>query len=722
MQISTRVLPTAALLLAGAALGQAPVGPAQAKPQTLDQLRQRRHELAFRKRGIIANNDGCDVLYFPKKQKLTPKTFLDQRTTALAGTEVGAVAYCTISSGFSFFTHDTQIGTLLTRQPEDYGIGKGRRNVAKELVDQGADCLQLVTDYAHQHGVEALWSMRMNDTHDVSYRPDKPYLLYPPLKEQHPDWLVGKVAKWTRCGRWSSVNYALPQVRDLAFRTIEEVCKRYDVDGIELDFFRHLCYFSSTANGGKATDAEREMMTGLLRRIRTMTEKVGLKRGRPFLISVRVPDSVEFDREMGLDIERWLADGLVDILVTTGYFRLNSWETSVALGHKYGAAVYPCLSDSRVRGQARFYRGSTQSYRGRAANAWAAGADGIHLFNYFNPKAPVWKEIGSPKTLTGLEKLFFVTVRDGVPDSWLSGGSQYSHVPVLTPSHPLLLDPDSPESVPIVIGEDFAASRAAGWTPNVTLHVRMLGRVSPNRLELSLNGRTLGNGIAKGDWLDYALEPGSLRRGKNDIGLRLRPRAKPDATIHEWNVAYDGTSLPKAPWRMDRPATHTVAKIENGALLIADRGRVSGDYRYYRVPWGMGRSGDVVIEARLKVISGVNCVIFGNGETGQRLCFYPNRIEFYHNRSRKFVMDTTSAFHVYRMRIHGPDIQVFVDGTLRIDGKNCFTGKRPTYRNEVAFGAANSNEVGEALWQSVRARLDSAACGDIVIRVAYSKK
>ncbi len=688
----------------------------------MEVLRRLRHELAFRKRRIIANNDGCDALYFPKDRKLTSRSFLKLRTTALAGTEVGTIAYCTISSGFSFFTHDTKVGTLLTRQPEDYGIGRGRRNVARELIDQGADCLELVTRYAHAHDLELFWSFRMNDTHDVAHRPDKPYFLYPPLKEKHPDWLVGKVAKPTRCGRWSSVNYALPQVRDLAFRFTEEVCRNYDVDGIELDFFRHLCFFPSTANGGKASDAEREMMTGLLRRIRRMTEEVGLRRGRPILISVRVPDSVGFNRDMGLDVERWLADGLVDILVTTGYFRLNPWETSVALGHKYNVAVYPCLSDSRVRGQTRFLRGSTPAYRGRAANAWAAGADGVHLFNYFNPDQPIWKELGSPRTLVGLEKLFFVTVRDGNPDAWLLGGSRYRRVPVLTPSHPLLLAPGKDVRVPLTIGEDFDAARTAGLTPKATLHVRLLGQVSPERLAVAVNGHTLERGMPRNaGWLDYNLPATWLRRGDNDVAMKLETAARKTGEAPNWSVEYTATKLPTAPWRKDRPATRTIAKLADSALLIADRGTQPGDYRYYRTPWAMGRSGKVTIEARLKVVSGVNCIIFGNGETGQRLCFYPDRIEFYHNRDQKAVMDTTSDFHTYRMVIRGRDIQVFVDNVKRIDGKGCFSGKRPTYRNELAFGAANSNEIGEALWQYIRARLESAACGDLVVRIRYAK-
>ncbi|NQT17793.1 MAG: family 10 glycosylhydrolase, partial [Planctomycetes bacterium] len=239
-----------------------------AEKTSLKEYRQARKELAQRRRRVIMNNDGCDVLYFPNAEKTTAEAFLAKRTTPLAGTHVGAIAFCPTSSGFSFFTHDTKVGTLLTRSGAEYGIRPDTRNIAKELIDQGTDCLQAVVEFGHDHEMEVFWSMRMNDTHDAAHHPDKPYLLFPPLKVEHPDWLVGEHVKRTPHGRWSSVDYARPEIRDLAFGYIDEVCRNYDVDGVELDFFRHLCYFKSTAMGGTASDDEREMMTGLMRRVR----------------------------------------------------------------------------------------------------------------------------------------------------------------------------------------------------------------------------------------------------------------------------------------------------------------------------------------------------------------------------------------------------------------------------------------------------------------------
>jgi len=313
---------------------------AQAAP---DAFVAKRHELAHRQRRIILNDDGCEVPYYPKDLPLTAENLLARRTSPLVGSQVDTLFYCPISSGFSYFTHNTKVGTVLEHPLF------GSRNVARELIDQGTDALKMIVDFSHANNLEVFCSMRMNDTHDAAHRPDNPYPLFPPLKEQHPEWLIGTPENRSPHAPWSSVDYTRPEIRDLAFRFIEEVCQNYDVDGVEMDFFRHMAYFKSVGYGGTASGEELGMMTELVRRIRTMADAEGRKRGRPILIAMRVPDSVEYSKAVGLDLERWLSEGLVDLLVGSGYFQLNPWETLVALGHKYNVPVYPSLDESRVR-------------------------------------------------------------------------------------------------------------------------------------------------------------------------------------------------------------------------------------------------------------------------------------------------------------------------------------------------------------------------------------
>ena len=441
----------------------------------LTELRQLRREAAQRPRRMIFNNDGDDVIYYEKE--LTPESLLALRTSPLLGSQVDSIFYSN-SMCFGDALHNSQVFRPFTSRADLF-----KDNPMEEYLAIGLDPIQVMVDWGQRHGIEVFWDFRVNDTHDgglTGYGP----LLLPQLKKDHPEYLVGAPDNQPPHGTWSSVNYAKPQVRELAYRFFEEVCSKFDVDGIELDFFRHACFLKSVAWGNRASQAERDMMTKLMRRTRQMTEREGMRRGRPILIAIRVPDSVEFCRAIGLDVERWLAQGLVDILSGTCYFQLNPWEYLVDLGHRYDVPVYPALSESRVQGESRLRRNSLESYHARATQAWAAGADGIYMFNYFNPRGPVWRALGDPKALRTKDKLYFVTTRNGSPDRYLKGGSEFRNVPVISPSNPWLVSADARELV-LPMGDDLAWAKRAGLRPEVICHVQTLGAKD---LRVTLNG------------------------------------------------------------------------------------------------------------------------------------------------------------------------------------------------------------------------------------------
>ena len=693
------------------------VGRAQAPSEksaiSLDELRTARKQLAQRPRRIIFNNDGCDCLYFPRDQKVTVEGFLEKRTSPLAGSQVDAISYCSISSGFSNFTHKTQVGTVLAKSASEFGIHPEMKNITQELIDGGTDCLQAVLNFTRRQKMECFWSMRMNDTHDAEHRPDRPYFLFPPLKVAHPDWLVGEPVKRTPFGRWSSVDYARPEIRDLAAKYIEEVCRNYDVDGVELDYFRHLCYFKSVAKGGAASDAERQMMTDLMRRVRRTTEEIGCRRGRPILILVRTPDSLEYCRDMGFDLEVWLREGLCDLLVTTCYFQLNPWQYTVALGHKYGVPVYAGLSEARIIGQNRFNRDQIECYRGRALNAWAAGVDGIYLFNYFNPKGAPFRELGDPAPLRNMKRLYFVTVRDGGPQRFLAKGERFQTIPILTPAHPAPITAAAPLETTLTVGDKVAQSLA------VQCHLYLPGLQSAEQVEVQLAGQTLGGGRVSKGWLDLDVPSNVLKPGENRLRAAVNPNFKPAADA--WNVAYEARRLPASPWRSDRRSPRTEAKLTKGALLVADRGKEGGDYLYYRWPWGADPSEELVMEVKLKVRSGGNYLMFSNGKAQARLGFWPDHLDFFHNKKLRSAIDAAGDFHVYRVVAKGADVKVFVDGQLRLDGKGAFHPVSTEMRNEVAFGAANSPEMGEAEWAYVKARTSGLVCYDALVSAGPKK-
>ena len=478
-----------------------------------------RQTAADRSRRIIFNNDGNDPI--TKIRRPSVEDMLAARTTPLAGTQVDAIFYCTFSAGFGNFSHLTKVGQVHTSRADIFA-----HNQMPAFLAAGIDPLRVMVDFAHQHRMECFWSMRMNDTHDGGKSGQGPVLFENnKLKREHPELLLGRRDQPLKHGSWSAVNYARDEIRELAFRYVEEVCRDYDIDGIELDFFRHPVFFSSTGRGEPATDSERRQMTDLMRRIRTMADAAGRARARPILIAMRVPDSVEYSRAIGLDLERWLADDLLDLIVVSGYLQLNDWDYSVALAHRFGVKVYPSLDESRVKDEAAVARRMTDAaYRGRAANVWAAGADGIYLFNQFNPHRPLWRELGDPATLTKLDKDYFASIR-GVGSA--AGGNlphqSIQTIETLNPTAPRSIPPGASASARLRIGEDFGA------TGPVSLRLRLLFNRPAAALPLtvSVDGVTLTVVRPPQDWLEFAPEASAVHRGFNEVTVRLDPAGCP---------------------------------------------------------------------------------------------------------------------------------------------------------------------------------------------------
>lgn len=472
-----------------------------------------RQRAADRPRRILFNNDGNDPITAIKRPSV--EDMLAVRTAPLAGTQVDAIFYCTFCAGFGNFSHLTKVGQVHVTKDDRFA-----HNQMEAFAAAGIDPLRVMTDFAHANRMELFWSFRMNDTHDGGASGQGPVLFATnKLKTEHPEYLLGRHREKLKHGSWSGVNYALPEIRDLAFRYVEEVCRNYDVDGVELDFFRHPVFFKSTSRGESATPDESAGMTAMMRRIRVMADEVGRARGRPILIATHVPDSADYCRAIGLDLGRWLADDLLDILIPAGYFQLNDWETSVALGHRYGVKVYPSLDETRLKHEAAVaLRMTDRGYRARAANVWASGADGVYLFNFFEPHSPRWRELGDPRMLARLDKDYFASFR-GVGIA--AGGNLpfpgYQTIETLNPTRPNIIAPGEKAVARLLVGEDPRA------VDDIALVLRLqFGAVSERLpIAVSLNGKVLTPRQSEEGWLECLPTSADVRLGLNVVEVSL---------------------------------------------------------------------------------------------------------------------------------------------------------------------------------------------------------
>ena len=484
-----------------------------------------RRRAAHRTRRIMVNSDGGDVC---QPEAATPEGLLSLRVAPLAGTQLDAILYCS-HWGFNQCTHNTVVGEIFGPSPPKVPVSH-----ALTLIKQGRDTLQIMTDFCHENRMESWWSMRMNDVHDGKI-PE----IRPQYKIDHPQLLVGKFlgdktpdmigeSRW-----WCAVDYEHDEIRERAFRLIEEVCRNYDVDGVELDYFRHPIYFRRHRLGQPALPEQVELMNQFMRRVHAMTVDVGRERGRPLLIAVRVPDTVEVCAHLGFDMPTWARENLVDLIVPGGYFHLGEWKEMIELGHAHQIPVYPCLSGSRLRKDNGVALDREDLlWRGAALNVWEAGADGVYTFNYFHVGPRPYHELGDPQKLREMSRVYVPVLGD--IDKFLgeSRGRQlrlrYGHLPrEVTVGRPQTARLQVNESLPDASRVELALRLRFNKISKLDgIEVAVNGVKIAGLAHSTLTDRTLASaddqrGLA-GSWIECSPDPSVFRPGANEVTVSCR--------------------------------------------------------------------------------------------------------------------------------------------------------------------------------------------------------
>lgn len=474
-----------------------------------------RRAMIDRPRRVIYNTDGNDMMLYPTNLPITAEAFESIRLKHTEGTRIDSVFYCPQSSGFCYLT-TRKAGEFLSA---DYRPAASPvRNAAADFAASGTDALEMASAYCRRRGLEIFVSLRMNDTHDNGGM-QKPGAIdphFPPFKRNHPDWLMGSVTNRPRLCAWTAVDYAHEGVRAHLRKTVADLVSNYDVDGVEYDFFRHLQLFRTVANLNDATADELGVMNALMRELRTVTENAGRKRGKPFLVAVRVPDSVGMCRAVGIDLESWMREDLVDLVIGSSYFQLNRWRTTADLVHAAGKRFYASLDESRnqrKRAPLGLLPGRGKSvpfYRARAAAAVESGADGYYLFNIEGQDLGRLASIDA-KSVSGKWINFAVPRATALAQlrHYCRDPYRFYRLPAIEPQQPHRLPSGGSYSFTMEIGTEPCAAIVRLLTD--------LGTMA--EVKVSVNGVGLERiGFDKGVFA-YAVPASVLRRGDNAIGV-----------------------------------------------------------------------------------------------------------------------------------------------------------------------------------------------------------
>jgi len=511
------------------------------KEYTLDVLRRERKIAAQRKRRIVFNNDG-DELW--RDTDATRAGVLAARIAGLAGSHVDAI-WQWGSDGFKLIHQDGPFAQLYTMDPNGLNYQRAVKAHQTLMEDCGKDNLEIVIDFCRENGMEVFYSNRMNDVHD-SYFPNRLYI----TKIEHPEWCLGTKEESKQFGypdprsSWSAWNFEVPEIRQLTVDALREVCQTYDIDGIELDYWRHLVNFPEMLRGDPVTPENRELINQLMRDIRQVTEEEGLRRGRPILICGRCVEDVEVSKNSGLDIETWLEEDLVDMLsMAYGTEHLPPVYAVTRLAAKYGAPVYPMINsydiattDPTSDGGKR--RGNMPVWRGDALNKFEQGAAGLQTFNLFGTQWPQWRELGEPELMLTLDRTY---VWYYLP-SQREGRDTFGALRTTRHRHPVTVSAADCEPMPLYVGEDLSAPDLSGKSRTLTLRVRAHGLTAGHALSVAVNGSSLIHSrtepalgaAAETTWLYYDdMEDDLFKTGRNFVTAKIATGAGPVVTIDQ---------------------------------------------------------------------------------------------------------------------------------------------------------------------------------------------
>ena len=487
-----------------------------------------------RQRSVIFNNDGDDAWCTCSNAPATPEGFLSLRQDQTYDCGVSSVFYCT-TQNFNLFTHDSKLTEIFVSKE-----GFTPRNRMKELLDAGTDPLALTVEACRKRNVEVFWSLRMNDIHD-NYHPH----LMSQWKRDNPQFLMGTIADFERFPRddgrnvWTFVDYSHPPVRDRIVEIVRDVVTRYDVDGIDLDFMRHTCYFKEVQLYQPVTAEHMDMMTDMVSKVSKVVHEASRSKGKPVLLSVRVFPTLELNRRFGFDVQRWAESGYLDFIAVGGGYDPFTMPAKdmIDRGHAWGMPVYVCLSNSGME-----QRGVTDSdlsgwnyaaWRAAAANAWALGPNGIMTFNVAPELADsqetrrartVWKEIGDPKGLVGKDKLYCI---ENLSLSYTQGYMMRS-VP-WEDRLPAALAKGTTVTRVLPVADDIP--NLADRLKSLRLRVFLAGLKPGDDVQVIINGKPLSASPEKPGWLAADVSPSLMRKGPNEITVAYGQGAAAELSI-----------------------------------------------------------------------------------------------------------------------------------------------------------------------------------------------
>ncbi len=199
---------------------------------------------------------------------------------------------------------------------------------------RGIDHLSVWLERCRHHGIEGWLTMRMNDCHGLEefaqtqagiQNYDMWAMLCPSKHWQDNPQLRRASWRWERS--WEGAyDYSHQAVRDHHMAFIREICQRFDMHGLELDWMRWGMVFGP----GKEA-AGRPLLNDFVMQVREYLDACAHRVGHPVKLAVRVPGEPQEALAHGFDVPAWVRNGCVDQVTLSNFSGTANFDFPIEL-------------------------------------------------------------------------------------------------------------------------------------------------------------------------------------------------------------------------------------------------------------------------------------------------------------------------------------------------------------------------------------------------------
>ena len=456
------------------------------------------------------------------------------------------------------YFHNSKVGRNVGQEKEvwEQFIDWRVMRMVQDARNMGTDQLREVIKRGRQMGLPVFPCLKLQDYHE----PPSEWRWVDGERKWREPWQEGHAG---RCGwlKWKHgvdvclrekderlphtewmYDFSLEIVRNDKLAMVREILEDYQADGIELYFMYRPRYFRKAE-----VEQNIPVMNRFVAQVRELANEIGSKQERQIPITAVVySDRVE-NLAIGLDVETWLEERSVDLLVgnvPAGLFETSldvRWLADAANGVGASAYIRPPrrVYDERTGGP------SIEMFRALSQTLHWQGIAGMYLIALPWPLSEteyqILREVAHPDAHARRDKRYILQPREPAADGQLMPPKRQL---------PVELEGGKTASIGIVVGDDLDGARADGEMRKPVLTIRFSFFCIEDEVEIRFNGRVLPIEEAEitderalsmparpvnpieaplgfsAHWFRYKLDIDLLKRGENTLEVEVKKLAK----------------------------------------------------------------------------------------------------------------------------------------------------------------------------------------------------